>query len=284
MSCSSCGSLVPEGAGFCPRCGQGFQRNGVLTVIIPPPDESTVDATTDGGQRAASTITPADGGEPVDIPPRRALGQLLIIGRLATAFILIVFAGGYYAYDAISHRDAAIAVLEETKQRITDANVSFQTELQAMGAEREQLAADLNAANNDIQAKTSERDALQSKLGDLQKQIGELQNQTGNLQKQTADLRSQVSERDRQLNDARQAGAQQQQRAQTAETRNAALASVVQIDQQIQQEFGVLITEYDSSYNYLLHSNYYAAAAAYQRAEASAARLVDLLKRKNAAT
>src|SRR5438105_170827 len=122
MSCSSCGTPVPEGTGFCPRCGQDFQRNGVLTVIIAPQDGSGVDGT-DGGQLAASTIRPLDAREAVDVRSRPASGQRLFVGTLATAFILMVTAAGYYAYDAISHRDAAITALEETKQRITDANV-----------------------------------------------------------------------------------------------------------------------------------------------------------------
>jgi hypothetical protein len=233
---------------------------------------------------AAPVTTPA-----VTSAVGRTIWPTRLLAALAVVLALTLTTGTLLARELIDRRDAVIAELTSQVERLTAANAAFQAENQGLAAERQELLATrerLAGERNDLVAQRDGlrvlRDQLIAQRDGLQVERDRLATQVADLEKRTKELGEVITERDRQLGQARQEGARQQHRAESAESLSALLAQVVAIDEQIQREFITFFTSYDDYNRAVQRGSYASAQQAYSRSLASADRLRGLFAQRDA--
>lgn len=120
---------------------------------------------------------------------------------------------------------------------------------------------------------TSERDGLAKERETLQEQVADLQAHSAELEKTVAD-------QDRQLTQAREEGSRQQTRAQTAEALSSILAQVIEIDDQIHQEYFNFLDTIDAMDQAFRYGDQAGYLAAYEQSLETAARLDGLFQQR----
>ena len=115
MYCSKCGTKLPEGAGFCPKCGQpraNVRANAAAGDGVAPND-SAADAGSDTGERDAVPAQ-GNGGEkddgPKGSPDRRRRVALIVLVAVAVVAVVAV------AFFAMSNPTGTTASTDTTSQ------------------------------------------------------------------------------------------------------------------------------------------------------------------------
>jgi cell division protein FtsB len=316
--CSQCGARLPSFAANYPSGstnGHGESQHSQLDVAstesvvplvteaVPPRSATTTQAYPSPGETAPiAASAPPEAVPPITAaqspamssPPSISLARtpgrlrLRLLSAIAASLALAIGVGGFAARDLVERRDATIAVLTSQMDQLVAANAAFQSEIQSLATERQELLAArerLTGERNDLATQRDGlvvlRDQLLGQRDGLQAERDRLAGQVADLEKRAKELGDTVAERDRQLGQARQEGSRQQTRAESAENLSGLLAQIVAVDEQIQQEFFVFFASYDDYNRAVQRGSYATAQQAYNRGMASGERLKALFSRRD---
>ena len=209
-------------------------------------------------------------------PPARLL--LATIGILVLALALVAA----YAKVQLDRRDATIAEYQRVAGVLTAANLTFHDEIRSLGAERQELLDTREAIAGERAEFTAQRDRLTAERDQLAAARDSFAGKVGDLEKQVAELDSALADAGRQLGQARQEGARQQNRAQSAESLSTGLAALIDLDNQIYAEYDRLLEHYTALNRSLARGDRSGAESASNQGAQTAARLKALFERRDA--
>ena len=194
--------------------------------------------------------------------------QRYVVATIAAPIVVLGSGAGLYGRNQLDARDAVIDVQQQQITRLS-ATLAFQDELSATRDDRDRLSPDLSK-------RTAERDSLVSQRDDLTNQLNAAQQELARTHASLDDIKGQ-------LDQARQTGAAQQQRASSADARNNALTAVLKLDDQIHGEYANLFEQVRTMNQAIGRYDYFGAAAAYARAQTISDHLNQLFDQRKTA-
>jgi uncharacterized protein YoxC len=232
--------------------------------VVPIGSPPTVDTNPAMGQphvREGGTgpTAPTTGQRPHPIQHWVERHQTWLFGALALVIAVAIVAAGVYGKVQLDDRDDTIAGLRQEVSGLTATNGTLQQQITSLTEERDAFSAQ-------IEPLTAERDQLTSEVQDLGRQLSQ--------------ARADVAREQERAVDAEGRAIAAEGTAKSLRTQMTQLQGLVRLDNEIQQEFLNLTGHLTASFVAYYDGDYVTAQAEADLANATAARLDELLTQR----